>query len=96
MLQFKQAKTEIVTASKVAYRFLAGITSNNLGVAPDSPGNSNSGTPIFQPTWFKNLTLPGAEPSSSSQLENQDQDVISQQQRQDAEAPLRLNSEHDT
>ncbi|KAI3458106.1 hypothetical protein Pfo_014769 [Paulownia fortunei] len=93
--RLRQAKTEIVSASKVAYRFLAGVASNNLIAAPDSTGNSNSGSPRFQATWFKNFILPGAKPSGSSELKNQDQDAISQQQRQDAEAPLRLNSEHD-
>ncbi|KAL8544083.1 hypothetical protein ACS0TY_004572 [Phlomoides rotata] len=88
--RFRQAKTEIVTASKVAYRFLAGVASN---VAPESPGNSNGGTLGFQSTWFKNLITPGAKPSTSSELEIQDQD---QHQRQDAEAPLRLNTECDT
>lgn len=86
--RFRQAKTEIVTASKVAYRFLAGLASNT---APDSPSNSNGGTPRFQPTWFKNLVTPGAKPSSSSEVEDEDQDVIIRQQRQDAEAPSRLD-----
>ncbi|KAL0371741.1 UNVERIFIED_CONTAM: hypothetical protein Scaly_0855700 [Sesamum calycinum] len=34
--RFRQAKTEIVSASRVAYRFLAGVASNNSNVAPDS------------------------------------------------------------
>ncbi|KAL1552843.1 deSI-like protein [Salvia divinorum] len=81
--RFRQAKTEIVTASKVAYRFLAGIASNNMITGPDSPGNSNGGTPRFQPTWFKNLVAPGEKPSSSSELEDEDQ-----QHRQGTKAPL--------
>ncbi|XP_042037723.1 deSI-like protein At4g17486 isoform X1 [Salvia splendens] len=81
--RFRQAKTEIVTASKVAYRFLAGIASNNMITGPDSPSNSNGGTPRFQPTWFKNLVAPGEKPSSSSELEDEDQRL-----RQDAKAPL--------
>ncbi|KAL0317825.1 UNVERIFIED_CONTAM: hypothetical protein Sangu_2196800 [Sesamum angustifolium] len=56
--RFRQAKTEIVSASRVAYRFLAGVASNNSNVAPDSPGNSNSGSPRFQATWLKNLVSP--------------------------------------
>lgn len=83
-LRFRQAKTEIVSASKVAYRFLVGVTSNSV-VAPDSPGNSNRGIPKFQGAWFKSLVSPGAKPSSSSEMENQ-------QQLEDAEAPLRQNS----
>ncbi|PSS04387.1 DeSI-like protein [Actinidia chinensis var. chinensis] len=78
-LRFRQAKTEIVSASKVAYRFLAGVTSNS-SVASDSPGNSNRGTPRFQATWFKNLISNGAKPSSSSELENKDTAIFRQQQ----------------
>ncbi|KAA8533682.1 hypothetical protein F0562_031199 [Nyssa sinensis] len=90
--RLRQAKTEIVSASKVAYRFLLGVTSNSIS-APDSPGNSNRGTPRFQGTWFKNLISAGDKPSSSSELENQD--IHQQQQQQDAEAPLRQNSQQD-
>ncbi|KAK4384940.1 hypothetical protein Sango_2618000 [Sesamum angolense] len=72
--RFRQAKTEIVSASRVAYRFLAGVASNNSNVAPDSPGNSNSGSPRFQATWLKNLVSPGTKPSTGSKVENQDQD----------------------
>ncbi|KAK4431447.1 hypothetical protein Salat_0906800 [Sesamum alatum] len=74
--RLKQAKTEIVSASRVAYRFLAGVGSNNSNVAPDSPGNSNGGSPRFQAAWLKNLISPGAKPSTGSKVENQDQDVI--------------------
>ncbi|KAL2227046.1 UNVERIFIED_CONTAM: hypothetical protein Sindi_2063300 [Sesamum indicum] len=83
--RFRQAKTEIVSASRVAYRFLAGVASSNLNVDPDSPGNSNSGSPRFQATWLKNLVSPGTKPSTGSKVENQDQDVVGQKQRQDAE-----------
>ncbi|KAM7268187.1 hypothetical protein ACFE04_010353 [Oxalis oulophora] len=70
--RFRQAKTEIVSASKVAYRFLAGVTSNN-GPAPDSPSNSNSGTPRFQASWFKNLLNAGEKPSASSDVDKQEE-----------------------
>ncbi|KAB1220118.1 hypothetical protein CJ030_MR3G005605 [Morella rubra] len=90
-LRFRQAKTEIVSASKVAYRFLLGAANNSSG-SPESPGNSNRGTPRFQATWFKNLVTTGAKPSSSSEIENQDVDGHTQQQQQDAESPLRQNS----
>ncbi|KAL0304309.1 UNVERIFIED_CONTAM: hypothetical protein Sradi_6299000 [Sesamum radiatum] len=83
--RFRQAKTEIVSASRVAYRFLAGVASNNLNVVPDSPGNSNNGSPRFQATWLKNLVSPGTKPSTGSKVENQDQDEVGQKQRQDAE-----------
>ncbi|CAK7338859.1 unnamed protein product [Dovyalis caffra] len=73
--RFRQAKTELVSASKVAYRFL-------LGSAPDeSPGNSNRGVPRFQGTWFKNLITNGAKPSSSTEVDNQDEDILLKQQR---------------
>ena len=88
--QFRQAKTEIVTASKVAYRFLLGVTSNSA-VTPESPSNSNRATPRFQGAWFKSLVpsgATGARPSSSSEIENQE-DVVRQQPLHEAEAPLR-------
>lgn len=96
LLQFRQAKTEIVTASKVAYRFLAGVASNNSIVAPESPNSATRGSPRFQGTWFKNLISAPAKPSTSSELENRDEEVVRQQQRQDAESsPLKLNSYRD-
>lgn len=76
--RFRQAKTEIVTASKVAYRFLAGVASSNSVVAPESPGNSTRGSPRFQGSWFKSLMSPGAKPSTSSEMENRDEVVVKQ------------------
>ncbi|KAH7557684.1 hypothetical protein JRO89_XS11G0201100 [Xanthoceras sorbifolium] len=77
-LRFKQAKTEIVSASKVAYRFLLGVTTNANGAngVPDSPSNSNRGSPRFQATWFKNLVTTGAKPSSSSEIEDREEDAL--------------------
>lgn len=69
LIQLRQAKTEIVSASKVAYRFLAGVTSNATTPVPDSPSNSNRGSPRFQATWFKNLIANGAKPSGSSDID---------------------------
>ncbi|CAI0403201.1 unnamed protein product [Linum tenue] len=69
-LRFRQAKTEIVSASKVAYRFLLGVASNN-GSTPESPGNSNGGSPRVQATWFKNLVTNGTKPSTSAEVDNQ-------------------------
>jgi len=82
--RMRQAKTEIVSASKVAYRFLAGVASNS----PESPGNTR-GTPRLQGTWFKNLISNGAKPSSSSELENEEASLNRLQKRQDAETQLR-------
>ncbi|XP_024982583.1 deSI-like protein At4g17486 isoform X1 [Cynara cardunculus var. scolymus] len=88
-IRFRQAKTEIVTASKVAYRFLSGIASNSTTpVSPDSPGNANRNSPRFQqPAWFKNLVAAGAKPSTSVTLENGDDEVVHPQrpQRQEYE-----------
>lgn len=96
LLQFRQAKTEIVSASKVAYRFLLGVTSNVGSIASDSPSNSNRGSPGFQATWFKNLITTGAKPSTSTEIENQNEndDLHRQQRRQDAELLLQQNSRH--
>jgi len=74
-LQFRQAKTEIVSASKVAYRFLLGVTNNvtnNVKNGPESPDNSNrGGSPRLQASWLKNIVTNGAKPSTSSEAENQ-------------------------
>ncbi|XP_060203716.1 uncharacterized protein LOC132631961 [Lycium barbarum] len=92
--RLRQAKTEIVTASKVAYRFFAGVASNN-SVAPDSPGNSDRGTPRFQANWFKNFITTGAKPSSSD-LENHSEEMLGQQQQHSTEIPLRQNLRQDS
>ncbi|KAG6510648.1 hypothetical protein ZIOFF_028676 [Zingiber officinale] len=65
--RLRQAKQEIVTASKVAYRFMSGLASNpNSEGTPESPSNSNRGIPKFQGAWFKNLMSMGAKPSTST------------------------------
>ncbi|XP_022141109.1 deSI-like protein At4g17486 [Momordica charantia] len=94
-VRFRQAKTEIISASKVAYRFLLGAT-NNVISAPESTSNSNSGTSRFQAAWFKNLITTGAKPSSSSEIENRVEDA-QQQRRANEETPILLNSrsQHD-
>ncbi|KAG1354704.1 hypothetical protein COCNU_07G008160 [Cocos nucifera] len=52
-VQLRQAKTKIVTASKVAYRFIASLASNsNSSATPESPGNSNRSSPRFQGTVY--------------------------------------------
>ncbi|CAN6709522.1 unnamed protein product [Malus baccata var. baccata] len=88
--RFRQAKTEIVSASKVAYRFLVGVTSNAIA-STASPENSDTGTPRFQAAWFKNLITTGAKPSSSSDFENKEEDVR-QNQQPDEEPPQQQNS----
>lgn len=84
--QLRQAKTEIVSASKVAYRFLLGVNSNSAAASSESP-ISNRGSPRFQTAWFKSLVSVGPRPSGSSELEVQDEDLLLQQRRHDAEAP---------
>ncbi|KAK6250629.1 hypothetical protein QUC31_008188 [Theobroma cacao] len=91
-VRLRQAKTEIVSASKVAYRFLVGVTSGSSG-SSDSPGNSNRGTPRFQAAWFKNLITTGAKPSSSSEIETQDGNILQQHQQQNSARTVRQNSQ---
>ncbi|KAI0499995.1 hypothetical protein KFK09_018203 [Dendrobium nobile] len=66
-LKLRKAKEEIVTASKVAYRFLASKASISQA-SPDPPSDSNrEGTnPKLQGSWLKNLAIFGAKPSGSS------------------------------
>ncbi|CAI9767679.1 unnamed protein product [Fraxinus pennsylvanica] len=74
--RLRQARTEIIAASKVAYRFLAGVASNNSIATPGSPVNSPRGSLRFQATWFKNLTSSGSKPSTTSELESWDEEVM--------------------
>ncbi|KAL9237335.1 hypothetical protein vseg_011898 [Gypsophila vaccaria] len=97
--QFRQAKTEIVTASKVAYRFLQGIATNsNSQVSNDNP-SPNRTSPRFQMSWLKNIVPAGDKPSTSAVLEGPNQEVIKQQQHQyregyDDAIPLRQNGHY--
>ncbi|XP_010537155.1 PREDICTED: deSI-like protein At4g17486 [Tarenaya hassleriana] len=80
--RLRQAKTEVVSASKVAYRFLAGLTSNVTNGGPQRPpDDSNRGNPRFQATWLKGL-ISGARPTTSTDIENKDEDEDSSQQQQ--------------
>ncbi|KAL1822784.1 hypothetical protein ACET3Z_009562 [Daucus carota] len=78
--RFRQAKTEIVSASKVAYRFLLGANSN-AAASSESPGISNRGPPRFQATWFKNLVSSGPKPAESSEVEVRAGDSLLQQRQ---------------
>lgn len=73
-LRLRQAKTEIVAASKVAYRFMASVGSNSPAT-PESSSNSNQSSPVVQSSWFKNLSFVGAKPSSS---EKDDESLMKQ------------------
>ncbi|GAB4858310.1 hypothetical protein Ancab_009783 [Ancistrocladus abbreviatus] len=87
--RLRQAKTEIVSASKVAYRFLAGIANNSPAAAPEN-GSPSRPAPRFQ-AWFKSIIPTGDKPSTSAVLEEPNQEVIWRQQEA-AEAPLRQNT----
>ncbi|XP_061358654.1 deSI-like protein At4g17486 [Gastrolobium bilobum] len=94
-VRFRQAKTEIVSASKVAYRFLLGVT-NNVKTGVESPNNSNNGgSPRFQAAWLKNI-INGAKPSTSSDAENQNGVVPQQSTREDDKALLQNSSSYNS
>ncbi|ESW24188.1 hypothetical protein PHAVU_004G109400 [Phaseolus vulgaris] len=100
-LRFRQAKTEIVSASKVAYRFLLGVTNNvtnNVKNGPESPNNSNrgGGSPRFQTAWLKNMITNGAKPSTSSEAEDQNGIMPLPPKRDDEKAMLHSSSSHDS
>ncbi|KAK1303461.1 hypothetical protein QJS10_CPB11g00794 [Acorus calamus] len=79
-LRFRQAKTEIVTASKVAYRFIAGLSTNSAA-NPESPSSSNGGgTPRFQGAWFKNLLAAGAKPTSTPEVPIETKEALPQEE----------------
>ncbi|KAF2617005.1 hypothetical protein F2Q68_00040388 [Brassica cretica] len=76
-MRVKQAKTELVSASKVAYRFLSNITSNVTNGSPQRPGtlsSSENGNLRLQGSWFKGL-LNTAKPSTSTEMESKDEDA---------------------
>nr|XP_043634645.1 deSI-like protein At4g17486 isoform X1 [Erigeron canadensis] len=75
--RFRQAKTEIVTASRVAYQFLAGIASPTCSTDSLNDSSEDTSTPRFQqPAWFKNLVAAGAKPSTSTTLENGEENIV--------------------
>lgn len=92
-IRLRQARTEIVSASKVAYRFLLGVTSDVRGDSSPLSNSNNEGPPRFQATWFKNLITTGAKPSSSSEMQNLDKrEQLQQRQEDDGRALHRHNS----
>ncbi|KAK5804546.1 uncharacterized protein LOC108479492 [Gossypium arboreum] len=88
--RLRQAKTEIVSASKVAYRFLLGVTPGSSG-ADDSTGNSNSGSPSFQSAWFKDIVNAGAKPSTRSEIETLDNNVLQKHHPQNSTQTMQQN-----
>ncbi|XP_026662427.2 desumoylating isopeptidase 1 homolog isoform X1 [Phoenix dactylifera] len=86
--QLRQARTEIVNASKVAYRFITGVASNTPAT-PETPSNSSNANPCPRSTWFTNLmNSVGAKPSSST-LEYPEDSSSSE-----SEEPLESEDEH--
>ncbi|XP_047307399.1 deSI-like protein At4g17486 [Impatiens glandulifera] len=72
--RFRQAKTEIASASKVAYHFLVNIGSNSMKTVDQESttgGNINrGGIPKFQSSWFKNLISAGDKPPPAASIDN--------------------------
>lgn len=86
LVQLRQAKEEIVSASKVAYRFLAGVASNS-SATPNTLDNSSNGVSRFQGAWFRNIISPAAKPSSST-LPEDTSSLSSSSSSTDDEHPL--------
>lgn len=86
-VKLRRAKDDIVTASKVAYRFLAGVASNS-SAHTENTNNSNNGGSRFQGAWFKSLVSPAAKPSSSTLPE--DLSASSSSSSSDDELPFAL------
>ncbi|RCV46787.1 hypothetical protein SEVIR_9G563500v4 [Setaria viridis] len=64
-LQFRQAKSDIVNASKAAYNKLTtGLGQNNQDKAETPTTNQKRSTPWFQGNWFKAMVSAGAKPST--------------------------------
>ncbi|KAF8114039.1 hypothetical protein N665_0043s0107 [Sinapis alba] len=87
-MRLKQAKTELLSASRVAYRFLSNVTSNVTNISPQGPGtvnNSDNGNLRMQGTWLKGM-LNTAKPSTSTETDNKDEDgnhaITNQQKKQ--------------
>lgn len=76
--KLRQAKTEIVTASKVAYRFLLGVNSNSAA-STESAGNADKGSTKLQAAWFKNLVSAGPKVSGNSEVGIGNEDSLLQQ-----------------
>lgn len=77
LLQFRQAKTEMVSASKAAYRFLFCVTNN---VKTDMDDSNREESPIVQVAWLKNLVTNGVKPSTSSSSETENHSEVVPQQ----------------
>ncbi|KAG7617319.1 putative PPPDE putative peptidase domain-containing protein [Arabidopsis thaliana] len=100
-MRVKQAKTELVSASKVAYRFLSNVTSNitngsnGSNGSPQRPGtlnNSDNGSFRLQGSWLKGI-LNTAKPSTSTEIGNKEEDTnhtITNQKKQNRDSDVLL------
>ncbi|KAK8679873.1 hypothetical protein V6N13_108836 [Hibiscus sabdariffa] len=78
-LRLRQAKTEIVSASKEAYRFLVGVKSGSSG-RNGSPRSPNGGSPRFRAAWLKKIITTSSKPPSSSEIKTHDAGAVLQHQ----------------
>lgn len=77
-LRFRQAKTEIVSASKSACRFLFCVTNNVKTDMDDSPRGESLGV---QAVWMKKVITNGVKPSTSASSEAGTSSEIEPQQQ---------------
>ncbi|PUZ43095.1 hypothetical protein GQ55_9G634400 [Panicum hallii var. hallii] len=64
-LQFRQVKSDIANASRVAYEFLTGLGQKEHDKAESRAVNQNRSSPRFQGNWFRNIVSAGAKPSTT-------------------------------
>jgi hypothetical protein len=65
VLQFRQVKSDIANASRVAYEFLTGLGQKEHDRAESRAVNQNRSSPRFQGNWFRNIVSAGAKPSTT-------------------------------
>ncbi|KAM0934593.1 putative PPPDE peptidase domain-containing protein [Dioscorea sansibarensis] len=80
-IRFRQAKIEIISASKAAYSFITGMASDTPAT-PENPSNERTEVSLCQVSWFKNLISIGAKPSTSNSEEPEDSNRHIPQQHQ--------------
>ncbi|KAJ0968351.1 hypothetical protein J5N97_025268 [Dioscorea zingiberensis] len=81
-VRFRQAKTEIISASKAAYNYLTGMASST-SATPENPSNENNDLSLCQVSWFKNLVSIGAKPSTSNSEEPEQSNHTPSQHQQE-------------
>ncbi|XP_039135175.1 deubiquitinase DESI2-like [Dioscorea cayenensis subsp. rotundata] len=82
-IRFRQAKTEIISASKAAYSFISGIVSNTPAT-PENLSDEETEVSLCQGSCFKNLISISSKPSTSNSEQPEDSNNhIPQQQQQE-------------